>query len=104
MCCFLVLYPSHLLTPSYPPSLKVREASGAVVDVASLIAKASEVSRLCRTVDPVDDPPVRTEDSSTRLRRVVDELLTTEVAYVAGLRHTLDRFLAPLTDEQFLSR
>ena len=75
-----------------------------VVDVASLIARASEVSRLCRAGEADEPLGLRGDDSVARLRRIVEELVTTEASYVAGLSHTLQRFLLPLAHEQFLTR
>lgn len=85
-----------------------RPAGTAMPDVAALIAAANDVSRLCRAPAvpsvPAGDAGGRGDEASSKLRRVVDELVATEGAYVAGLAHLLNRYVQPLRDEPFLSR
>lgn len=79
--------------------------------MVALIAAAGEVSRMCRaptapttTAAPATFADAAGHEAGGKLRRVLDELLATEAAYVAGLGHLLDRYVRPLWDEAFLSR
>jgi hypothetical protein len=41
-------------------------------------------------------------DACAKLRKVVEELLVTEISYVTGMQHLLVRYVTPLSEEQFL--
>lgn len=86
------------------------------MDITALMKNAEKITELCRTYSSEDDrrlsskingvnPQELTEDqqSANKLRKVINELLDTERAYVKDIECLLSRYLEPLQEESFLS-